>query len=130
MPRKPLKMCSYPMCPRLTEQQYCYEHKQQTDKEYNANRDKSVTRLYKDKRWRLLRRKVLSSAPLCAECLKHNRLTPAVEVDHIVSHKGSEDLFFDEKNLQGLCKQCHSSKTAKEDDRWKKNKVIYTYLKP
>jgi 5-methylcytosine-specific restriction endonuclease McrA len=53
--------------------------------------------------------------PLCIYCLKQDKLTPTQEVDHIVPHLGDKDLFWDEKNLQALCKPCHSAKTARED---------------
>jgi hypothetical protein len=35
--------------------------------------------------------------------------------DHIKSHKGVWALFCDLLNLQGLCAECHSRKTAMED---------------
>jgi len=56
---------------------------------------------------------VLNREPLCRECLKQGRLTPATEVDHIVplASGGTNDL----ENLQPLCHSCHSRKTAKED---------------
>jgi 5-methylcytosine-specific restriction protein A len=38
----------------------------------------------------------------------------ATEVDHIIPHKGDMKLFWDSDNWQGLCKSCHSKKTAKE----------------
>ena len=115
------------MCPKLTEQSYCQTHKKETDKQYNAQRDKQVTQLYKDPKWKALRRTVLSANPLCVECQKYSRLTAAKEVDHIVAHKGDPNLFFDLKNLQGLCKRCHSSKTAREDGRWRNKSKVYGY---
>jgi 5-methylcytosine-specific restriction endonuclease McrA len=33
---------------------------------------------------------------------------------HIAQHGGDPSLFFDENNLQGVCKACHDAKTAKE----------------
>jgi len=53
--------------------------------------------------------------PLCEECKRNGRLTPAVVVDHIIPHKGNRELFWNEKNWQALCKSCHDRKTAKED---------------
>jgi 5-methylcytosine-specific restriction protein A len=46
-------------------------------------------------------------------CKKCNRV-PATELDHIVPHRGNIELFKDVKNWQGLCKSCHSAKTAVE----------------
>lgn len=54
----------------------------------------------------------LRKHPLCAECLREKRLTPATVVDHIVSHRGDERLFWDEANRQPLCKACHDKKTG------------------
>jgi len=54
----------------------------------------------------------LAKNPLCAECEKAGRLTPATEVHHIVAiADGGSDR---DENLQPLCKSCHSRKTAKE----------------
>lgn len=39
----------------------------------------------------------------------------ATEVDHIIPHRGDQQLFWDTNNWQGLCKPCHSRKTAQED---------------
>lgn len=68
-----------------------------------------------DHRWRQARNAYLADNPLCAECDKHGRVTPANIVDHIVPHKGNYALFWDTSNWQPLCKCCHDSKTAKED---------------
>lgn len=43
------------------------------------------------------------------ECQKHNRISAATEVDHVIPlHKGGTD---DYDNLQGLCHNCHADKT-------------------
>lgn len=47
--------------------------------------------------------------------MKKGLLVPATDVDHIIPHKGNEDLMWDEENLQALCHACHSRKTAAED---------------
>ena len=56
----------------------------------------------------------LAKDPWCAECLKRGEYVPATEVDHVLPHRGNVQLFFDEHNLQSLCKPDHSSKTANE----------------
>lgn len=53
--------------------------------------------------------------PLCVECLRHGKATPATDVDHIVPHKGNKRLFWDRSNWQPLCHECHSRKTVLED---------------
>ena len=53
------------------------------------------------------------------------RVTPAQKVDHIVPlERGGTH---DKANLQALCKPCHSSKTAREDDRWRQTPPQYVY---
>lgn len=52
--------------------------------------------------------------PLCAECLKQDRVTAATCVDHIVPHKGDMELFWNPGNHQSLCEKCHNTKSAKE----------------
>jgi len=63
--------------------------------------------------WQRLRLWVLKREPLCRECRKAGKLTPATDVDHITSRaKGGTD---DPENLRSLCESCHSVKTARED---------------
>jgi 5-methylcytosine-specific restriction protein A len=59
--------------------------------------------------WRRLREVWLAVHPWCVGC---GRL--ANEVDHIVPHRGSLDLFWDQGNWQSMCRPCHSRKTASE----------------
>ena len=124
MPKKPKKPCKHPGCPELTEGNYCKVHQREINREYNCS-SRPYKKLYNSSRWQDLRRYVLNKQPLCVECLKNNRITPATVVDHIKPHKGNEDLFYDINNLQSLCKSCHDRKTAKEDGRWKRK--VYTY---
>jgi len=71
--------------------------------------------LYQTKRWRRLRRQVLSEEPLCRMCQQVGKVTPSDTVDHIREHKGDKALFWDRANLQGLCHTCHdSAKQLKE----------------
>lgn len=69
---------------------------------------------YSDRRWQMIRRAVLGAEPLCRECAKHDRITPATDVDHIDGNPKNNG--FD--NLQPLCKPCHSRKTALEVGWW------------
>jgi len=57
----------------------------------------------------------LKCNPLCVECKKQGKITPATVVDHIVPHKGDQEKFWDPNNHQSLCDTCHNRKTAKED---------------
>ena len=60
--------------------------------------------LYNRKAWKELRLDHLAKEPLCVFCQREGKLTPATVVDHITPHKGNLDLFFDDNNLQSLCK--------------------------
>ena len=48
--------------------------------------------------------------PLCAECERQGRVTPAYLTDHIIPHEGDYDLFWDQSNWQSLCSACHEMK--------------------
>lgn len=66
-------------------------------------------RLYDTARWKRLRSSFLHLHPLCNIHLKLGSIVPATVVDHITPHKGDEMKFWDEGNLQSLCKRCHDS---------------------
>src|SRR5262245_46953185 len=72
-------------------------------------------KLYKTKRWQLIRRQQLTSNPLCALCQEEKKLTPATIVHHIEAHKGNEVLFYDLDNLQSLCASHHNSDKQSEE---------------
>jgi 5-methylcytosine-specific restriction protein A len=61
--------------------------------------------------WLRLRAHVLNQSPLCVACLAEGRTRAASHVDHIDADTSNNDL----ANLQGLCRPCHSAKTARED---------------
>lgn len=110
MPKKPLKPCKHPGCPRLTEEKYCNEHKAL----HVNDRANASSRGY-DSKWRSARNKFLKSNPLCIKCKERGKLTVAVIVDHIIPHRGDKALFWNENNWQALCKRCHDNKTMTED---------------
>lgn len=66
-------------------------------------------------RWQKARKPFLAANPLCVICQKAGRITPARIVDHIIPHKGDQELFWDQSNWQALCKPCHDLKTITED---------------
>jgi 5-methylcytosine-specific restriction enzyme A len=71
-----------------------------------------VNRLY-GRRWRTVSKAHIQRNPLCVRCGRG-----ATVCDHIVPHKGDEQLFHDATNLQSLCKSCHDRKTVQEDGGW------------
>ena len=109
MPRTPRRPCRFPGCPNLCESGvYCREHRQYSTDRVRGGAD---ARGY-NAEWRRARKTFLQKHPLCAECRKNGRLTPATVVDHIIPHRGDRKLFWDENNWQSLCKDCHDRKTG------------------
>lgn len=104
------KFCLYSGCKALVENGYCEKHTK-SKQVYDQYRGSSTERGY-DARWRRYRVSFLKEHPLCAQCLKENKVTPATVVDHIKDHKGDYDLFWDTDNHQPLCKRHHDRKTA------------------
>ena len=105
MPMKPLAACSFPGCPgRATHGSRCELHQRppRTDTRPNA----SVRGYGTD--WRRTRDEHLKLNPYCVQCGKVGS-----HVDHIVSRaQGGSD---NPGNLQTLCPNCHSRKTAQQD---------------
>ena len=64
---------------------------------------------YASKRWRQLRARKLKATPLCEECRRQGRLTPAVHVHHLQPRKARPDLAYDPANLEALCLPCHNA---------------------
>lgn len=124
-------VCAYPGChsPVTRGERFCDRHKEvgekrdasllaQAKKRRDARRRElkgtTAQRGY-GARWQALRKRFILQHPYCEQCLKEGRITPATDVDHIKPHKGCPRLLFDENNLQALCHECHSRKTATED---------------
>ena len=117
MPRKPKRPCSFPGCPRLTEERYCEEHKKLANRQYDRySRDKAARKLYASSEWKRIRARFLAAHPLCEQCRKEGRLTKATEVHHILPlRRGGTH---DESNLMPLCKPCHSRISIRDGDRF------------
>lgn len=116
MPRKPLKPCRYPGCPKLVEGPYCEEHAKRVAKNYEKyERDPESKKRY-GAQWRRIRNLYLHQHPLCEECLLKGVYTKATEIHHRVplSYGGTHD----PSNLESLCHACHSKITADMGDRW------------
>ncbi|MBX3629324.1 MAG: HNH endonuclease [Nitrosomonas sp.] len=80
---------------------------------YN-DRKSSAERGYGHK-WQRARADFLTKNPLCADHQRLGRIVPATIVDHIVPHKGDLKLFWDRKNWQPLCKQCHDTHKQRQE---------------
>lgn len=86
-------------------------------KRHGPAHKRDTKRLYNRAGWRGkggLRERHLQEFPTCqGECRDRGLIVPAVDVDHIIPHRGDWDLFWDASNLCSLCVACHSKKTAK-----------------
>lgn len=107
-------ICSWPGCgkPIFLPERYCDKHKTEREKQkqkyrmqHDRYRGSSASRGY-DYRWSKFRKK----HPVCASC---GRL--ATEVDHIIPFNRDRSKIYDLENLQPLCHECHSRKTAREN---------------
>lgn len=111
-----LYLCKAKGCGNVIEKRgYCEEHKHLdvpfVFKENRPQQDHS--KMYQTARWKKLRAFILDrDEHRCAVCGGH-----ATIVDHIQPHEGNEELFYDENNLQLLCRSCHGTKTAGESQR-------------
>lgn len=67
---------------------------------------------YQSTEWRKTRETYMHSNPLCEECLKKGKVTPATSVHHIKSpFKNGEInqfLLLDYENLMSVCHECHA----------------------
>lgn len=71
--------------------------------------------LYNSARWKRMRARQLEAEPLCRMHSALGQLVPASVADHVKAHRGDAELFFDDTNLQSLCKSCHDAhKQAQE----------------
>jgi hypothetical protein len=70
-----------------------------------------------------VRELILARQPVCPDPfgLHAGRVVPAVEVDHIVPHRGRRELFWDAANLWALCRECHAEKTRREKSSMPEN---------
>lgn len=71
---------------------------------------------YKLARWRSLRLTIfLRDLYTCRMCGRLEGSTSRLVCDHVKPHRGNELLFWDEGNLQTLCKPCHDSAKQREE---------------
>jgi len=78
-----------------------------TRRDYRSPEAAEYRKLYKSADWRRLRARVLARDPLCRRCLRRSKIVPSTVANHIRPHKGDLDLFFDDENVEGVCKPCH-----------------------
>lgn len=115
MPRKPMRPCSVPGCPNLTDKQYCSVHAKSERQKYDKyERAVGVNKTY-GRAWKRIRDRYAALHPLCERCLLDGRLTPVQEVHHIlpISRGGTHA----RDNLMSLCQSCHNKIHLEMGDR-------------
>jgi 5-methylcytosine-specific restriction endonuclease McrA len=105
----PTRLCSEPRCPSpATYRGRCATHARTNNQRTHRNRT-----IYNSKRWRILRRHILTHQPLCAGYNDAECDGIATDVDHITPiHQGGDA--WNPTNLQPLCQSCHGRKTRNE----------------
>lgn len=78
------------------------------------NKPGSNQEFYNSKSWRKASAHQRAIEPLCRECKKKGKLTPAQMTDHIIPITQGGALF-DIENLQSLCNRCHAVKRNEEN---------------
>lgn len=61
---------------------------------------------------------------LCVYCKRNGFLVAAIQVDHIIPHRGDQNLFWDRSNWQGLCGSCGGEKSARERVYYRSGKPV------
>ena len=104
MPYRPKTPCHHPGCPELVEagRLYCEKHLP-----LHPEVTRPAAKRGYNRRWQKYRERYLREHPLCVMHQQQGRAVAAEVVDHIIPHKGDHKLFWDPKNHQALCKQCH-----------------------
>ena len=111
MPKRPKRPCSHPGCPHLTSGRFCEEHTKQEARRYEKyDRDPSTRKRY-GRTWKRIRDRYIHEHPLCDQCQKEGRMTPAQEVHHVLPLRDGGTHADD--NLISLCTSCHSTITAR-----------------
>lgn len=73
----------------------------------------AASRLYHTNRWKRASKEFLAKHPLCDECGRQGKVTPAEHTDHITPHRGDVGLFWDVSNWQPLCASCNAKKARR-----------------
>jgi 5-methylcytosine-specific restriction enzyme A len=121
MPARAFQVCARAGCGKLAHSRFCPEHRRTPEEErkrFDRGRATDpIRRLYFTAVWQATRRAILFRDPVCRLC----QTAPATVADHVIparkyvaKYGGDLARFFDETNLEGVCKPCHDRKTAEE----------------
>ncbi len=82
---------------------------------WRADKQTSTQRGY-GYRWQKGRALFLREHPMCCYCQRNGLVgVLASVVDHIIPHRGDQNLFWDESNWQPLCAPCHDVVKRQEE---------------
>lgn len=98
--------------------------KQPSPRRNDEEKRKMRQEAYNSTQWKKLRLHYMKLHPLCEECAKKHKVTPAGQVHHKKSPFTNEgvnwELFLDPNNLESICAECHgllhSGKEMKAED--------------
>jgi 5-methylcytosine-specific restriction protein A len=110
-------LCKSPGCGALLDKPgYCGKHRRPAVD--NAARrpfeNAQRSNYYGSSLWKSLSRRMIRERPWCDLCGALKAEGALLEAHHRVPPRGDEELFFDERNLQVLCRDCHQAVTARE----------------
>ncbi|WP_270539627.1 HNH endonuclease [Bacteroides zhangwenhongii] len=80
----------------------------------NDEKRKARQKIYNSSKWKQLRIAKLQQQPLCEECERIGRITPAEHVHHVHTFMKANTeiellaLAYDYNNLMSLCAECHN----------------------
>lgn len=75
-------------------------------------------RWYRIARWQKLRLQIFARDLFtCQMCKRIEGDTSQLVCDHVEPHGGCERMFWDETNLQCLCKSCHDGEKQRQDNQ-------------
>lgn len=97
--------------PRKPGEQYAKKKRQKSNEVYNRSRPERDKQYY-SRQWKRVSRLYRQQHPLCEECEREGRVTPAELVDHIVAVSDGGSMW-EWENLQSLCWACHNRKHGK-----------------
>lgn len=104
------------------------EKKKKTYERKETDMRKLRQQAYQNSTWRKLRDTYMHSHPICEECLKQGKVTPAEDIHHKRSpFKGGEinySLLLDPENLMALCKDCHGNIHASQQGHISPEEVL------
>jgi 5-methylcytosine-specific restriction enzyme A len=122
VPSKALRGCYKPGCGQLTSNGYCEQHKTQPAEQAKRNdiarrQTDPFRKLYFTTLWQNTSRQVRARDVICCIC----NFAFSEVADHIIPARiyvpqcgGDIQAFYDQSNIQGICKPCHRVKTNKE----------------